>query len=48
MPIVGARGFHRLQIKYLATRDGETTPLALPLPCTAFVPAGHVQVEEPQ
>ena len=39
----------RLQVKYLATHpDGETSALHLPVPRTAFVPATHVQFEEPQ
>ena len=33
----------------LATHpDGETSSLALPLPRTAFVPATHVQIHEPE
>ena len=40
--------FPPLQVKYLATHpDGKTCALALPVPCTAYVPATHLQLNEP-
>ena len=36
-----------LRVAFLATLDGETSPLALPLPRTAFLPASEVSLEAP-
>ena len=36
-----------LQVEFLATLDGETSALQLPLPRKAFVPAVDVSLEEP-
>jgi hypothetical protein len=36
-----------LQVEFLATLDGETSALQLPLPRKAFVPAVDVSLDEP-
>ena len=37
-----------LQVEFLATLDGETSVLQLPLPRKAFVPAADVSLDEPR
>ena len=38
----------RLQIKYLATIDGDESELALPVPRVNYVPLEHVRLDKPE